>query len=196
MNPKKAMLTHAVVSDIGAQADDVFEAAEKAVLIASGKQAGIKLVSEKLNGIFAHVNRDLDEGLLTPEELAVAKRYLQKAVGMVVHLHDIAVRETYDRQGRATQAKTFVDMLAKRRDAEEQKLRSWNEAVAHGDITVEEDGTTVAANTNGRLAGAHPGASIAAQRKAEAIEAPPQEEPEKKTAPKKRLRSPKQKKKE
>ena len=135
MNPAKSEIKILTTREIGADVEDKYEAAEKQVSEFKGAEEGLKQSARALASLHAHIDKDLDEGVVDKvlnEPLKVAeyaKKYVTRCMGLIENMGTRAEFNKYRAQGKAEGLKTAVDTLKKVHDAEAQKLQRYVEAL-------------------------------------------------------------------
>ena len=155
----KSEFKAAVVNELGVKIEDMAEAAKLDVARNEGAKEALLVASKKVLDLAAHVDKDLDEGLLSEagEPLVVAqliKKYLTRAATVLESGSVSAENHKLIAQGRLQALELVVGNLGKIRDAELEKSKQ-RQALDAGEEVI------------GRPVGTHPGMTIKQQRQLE-----------------------------
>jgi hypothetical protein len=155
----KSEFKAAVISELGVKVEDMAEAAKLDVAKNEGAKEALILAVRKLSELTQHVDKDLDEGLLSEagEPLLVAgliKKYLVRAAAVIESGVVSSENHRLLAQGRQQALQTVVTNMSKVRDQELEKGR-------------QRQALDVGEEVRGRPVGAHPGLTIKEQRKLE-----------------------------
>lgn len=187
----KAETKKAVIHNLGCEADDWLENAKKQVAGFDGAKQALYQSAKQVQSIAEFVTKDLDDGKLGdmgPLEIAdYAKLQISRAVESLKN----AARNFESRQlsaiGEVAAYEKLVKHYTKLHETEESRIKQIQEALASGEITVEDDESmsqsevTSGSGPSRRIPGTRPASGIAAQRRAEdaatstegEVEAPP-----------------------
>lgn len=164
MSEIKAEIKIATVGQIGSKIDDAVEAATKELHSYEGAEQALKQAIKSLEGLNAHVDKDLDEGKLEdmgPLQVAESiKRYIARCMGLVQNLATTAEVTCWKARGKVEALNTQVKILKGMYDAETAKLEGLRKAKDSGSI-VDESGEKLPV---GRVPGVHPGDPLADRR--------------------------------
>jgi len=170
MGFEKSEIKMSVAQEIGNNLDDALESAKVEInRWEGGKFAHVQTTQGIDHLIGHHLKKDLEEDKLTMEDAERIKRYLLRAKGLVENLSIQCDSLTLKAKGKVEALEKAVLITKKVYDSESRKRTSL--------LTPEEPDERTGPT---RAVGAHPGPSIAQQRRAEAAAAKP-----KKKAPRK-----------
>jgi len=122
MSRLKSEIVQAVLSDVGAKVEDSMELALADVHRAEGGIAILEKSYQLLNGLLGHAQKDAHEDKLLAGEHGLVSAWLTRAVRAIEGQQQQAAQLLHVARGRAEMAKTIVDALKKRLEAE--KLRA------------------------------------------------------------------------
>lgn len=149
MSAEKADQRGAAAAEIGAKLDDFLEAAVKEGCRYEGAQQALARGAEAVDGLLAHVDRDVTEEKLELPVAQAIKNYLVKASGVLRNLAADAEIRKYRHQGKIEALEAAVGVAKVFYDAE----RARAVAIRSG-----------AANGVSRVVGVHPGDPLAERR--------------------------------
>lgn len=179
MNVSKAIVKVDIAKSLGAQYAEMVEAARADERRQEGARDALKLAAVRLGELGAHVDKDFEEGKISPEDLrdpkaieAYIKRYVKRVVGVVDSLATAAEVARYRAAGRANGLEAAEDVVRKLGEGEAHKLQELERQLAAGEIDE--------ADLDGREAPP----SLKHQRQDEETQEKPKEPPKKKAAPK------------
>lgn len=177
----KSEMKKSIYHSAGCDADDWLEASKRTRNAFEGAKQALKKSSQDLLGIVEKVKQDLDDDKLDGLEPAEIADY---AILQITRCRDALANASqhYENrqitaQGEITAYEKLVDHFKKLYDQEDAKVERFKEAIASGEIRLE-DGEMIRQAGNGQLTGVRPAMSIAAQRKAEAAAEEATESPE------------------
>lgn len=165
MRIEKAETKIAVASDIGAKIEDMLDATKKEVGRWEGSVSAFSQASKAIEGLGAHVDKDVEEGLYDLEAAKIVKRYLERAANATKNLGTQAEANRITTLGKVAALDVTVKVVAKYRDDETKKVEEFLEAVRSGRVQIENG----APATNGAPVevSVRPPTTIKAQRLAE-----------------------------
>lgn len=166
MNIEKAQAKMGTAHDIGCRLDDTREAYLKEVSQWEGSNAAALQIAKGIEELAKHVDKDMDEGLYDLTTASVIKKYLTRAATVAQAVGAQASQQTLMAKGRVQAAEAGITLVRKIHDEEAAKVKAFQQAVASGQVRIEEDGSTVAA-PGVHVPGVRPGMSIKEQRLAE-----------------------------
>lgn len=205
----KSEMKKALFHGAGCDADDWLEGARQNRWGFDGAKQALKKAAKDVQGLVEGVKKDLEDGKLDGKDGSEVADYAILQVTRAVDSLINSVRH-FDNCHRSAQGEMaafefVVGHFKKMYDKEDSNIRAIQNAIASGEIIVEDDGELVhKGNGRSRTPGVRPAGGIAAQRRAEdAAEASTSEEPaqeegapaEVETAPKKPKRKYKKRKK-
>lgn len=166
----KAETRKTIFHNLGCDADDWLEAAKKQAAGFEGAKHALRESAKNVTGIAAAVTQDMDDGKLEglgPLEVAeYAKKQLTRVVASLAaqaqHFENLQLSAL----GEIAALDRVVKHFAKLHEAEATKITKIQEALASGEIQLE-DGALSQSEVGARLPGVRPASGIAAQRKAE-----------------------------
>lgn len=163
MSLMKSEIKASTTFDIGERIDEKLEAARGMVHYATGGAAGLRQGSKLLEGLFEHVKKDIEAGLLDKTEgepLKVAEhvnRYIKRCMGVLENLATAADINVVRNQGKVEALEVVVKELKRNYDDETQRAAAQRASEGSADVLP----------IRGRADGVHPGMSLADRRKAE-----------------------------
>jgi hypothetical protein len=179
MTLQKSQMKAAVVHEIGCEIEDKLEGARAELAQQQGALQFGKAAAKAVAALTEHVKREFAEGYFdkmvkeTPTEELAAKiasevsRRIGTCSNLLTHLTQQIPDQIAKAKGRIQEDEAIIKMLKKKADAEVEKLKAIADAVARGDLAME-DGAPVAVTSAGAsLQGAHPGMTLKQQRLAE-----------------------------
>lgn len=188
MTLEKSEIKKKVANDIGNRLDDILEAAERDKHGYEGARQVLREAAKCLLELNAHVEKDLNEGLLNniQDPLAVAgslKRYVQKAVGSIENLRIRSEAALLKAEGKVEALGQAVGVTKRLFDEEDAKAKA---ALAYQaslevkkatepPLPVEGGPEATPPPAQGRTkrpTGVHPGDPLAARRKKNSSVAP------------------------
>lgn len=181
MNIEKAQAKMGTAHDIGCRLDDSREAYLKEVSQWEGSNGAALQIAKGIEDLAKHVDKDMDEGQYDLATATLVKKYLTRAATVAQAVGAQASQQALMAKGRVQAAEAGITLVRKIHDEEAAKVQAFRQAVASGQVRIEEDGTTEAA-PGVNIPGVRPGMSIkeqrlaeekAAQRPAPPAEAPP-----------------------
>jgi hypothetical protein len=177
MSVEKAKIKIGVATHIGTKLDDMLESAQADVHRSEGAKRVLQQVGQGIGGLLAHVDKDLEEGVLkgmdTPLKVAeVVKRYIQRGAAIAENLAIASEANRLLGMGKVEalqQAVGFVKIVV---DKEQSEVDALEEAIRQGSVVV--DATTGTASAvweadpgvqpPSRPMGVHPGDPLASRR--------------------------------
>lgn len=160
MSIEKAEVKALFANNLGADIEDAMEAAKAEGYRNQGAAGALAQAAQAIGALGTHIEEALAKGELEPQKfdtgLAVAtlvKRWIARCSGVCVNLADRAEVARQQRVGEVAGLQRAMAVVQKARDAEHEKAAG---------LRASEDSPS-----NGRPTGAHPGMSIAAQRRLE-----------------------------
>lgn len=169
---EKSEMKKSIYHSAGCDADDWLEASKRTCNGFEGAKMALKKSSQDLLGIAEAVKKDLDDGNLDGMEPSQVADYAIMQITRCRTSLENASQHYENRQiaaqGEVTAYEKVVDRFKKLFDREDAKIQGVLEAIASGEIQLEDDGGMVKQAGNGQVTGVRPTMSIAAQRKAEA----------------------------
>lgn len=159
MSLEKTEFKKAVLNDVGADVDDMLEAAQAQVAEHRGAKKALRETGLKFGAIAKAVDDDLKEGVLdleSPLQVAeYAKKQVQRCVEALLSASAHEGNLELSALGAVTATKVIIERVKKKVDAETKKA----EALVAAE--------TAGAEATARPLGAAPAPSVAAMRKAE-----------------------------
>ena len=162
MSIEKSELKAALAHSFGCDADDDLEAAQRDVLRATGRGQAAQVVAHEITKIISKLDGDMDTDdppFRQAEDYATAKHYLGACLAQAATLGKQSDNLRLQMEGKVMAFQHTIKRFAKIKEAEDRKASAITEAEK-----------APAESGRGRPLGAHPGPSIAAQRKAEVAE--------------------------
>jgi hypothetical protein len=154
--------------DIGVRLDDLLENAKGETLKWEGAESALGKAIEGLEGLFKHVETDLEEGKLSGLEplqvVGAIKRYIERASNLAKNLRTQARLQKEQSRGKAVGLEQSVTVVKNVVDKEQARLLTIAQGLREGAIAAEEG--SVVSTSPGHVVGVRP-IGIAAQRKAE-----------------------------
>ena len=170
----KSEVKQAVLHDVGCDADDWLEAARKGSAGFEGAKHALREAAKHVQQIAEVIDQDIENGKLEkldgPLQIAAyAKKQITRAVdSLTVASLNYGNRQMAS-QGEIAAYERVLKYLEGKRQEEGAKIERLRQALASGEIQIEEDGT-LSQGGNGQgahLPGVRPSQGIAAQRRAE-----------------------------
>lgn len=165
MNIDKCEIKILVSRELGAQYAAMAKAAEQDVLRQEGARDALKLAAQRVGELGAHVDKDLEEGVLSAEDLKdpkrveiYIKRYIKRMWGVIDNLAttaEVARLNAFGRQRGLENAGEVVRALCQ---SEQAKLAAIQQQIESGSLQTED----------GRALDGHPGLPLKYQREDEA----------------------------
>jgi hypothetical protein len=161
MNPLKAEVKILTAESIGRKMEEMQEESLKQQRLQQGAKEALEFAAKRTSELAAHVDKDLQEGKLDDiigEPLKVAdyaKQYIRRCVGA---LDNLATQAEVARLGAIGRHKAFGDAakyVSGVWKEEKEKLESFAEALASGEVRIDEDGPSPTG---------HPGPTLKSQR--------------------------------
>lgn len=162
MGAEKAKLKMEIAHQLGCEFDDALDGAQKDVLRWEGSARGMREGAKAVEALLGHVAADVKEQKISIEAGDYAQKQLKRGAEV---LRSLALRSeamVQKTSGRAEAFQTVVKATKKIHDTEAQKAEGLESD--DGNREPDERGSVQ------RPVGAHPGASLADQRKAEDAE--------------------------
>jgi len=163
MNVNKSMMKVDLAKSIGSKYADMVKEAEKDQLRQEGARDALKLAVERVGDLGLHVDKDLEEGVLSASDLKdpkkvemFIKRFIKRAVGVVDNLATTAEIARTVASGRTKGLQSAENYVRKLGEAEVARLQELEKQIGRGELTLEDVG-----------AGGHPGLSLKHQREDE-----------------------------
>ena len=176
MGIDKSEIKILTANNIGADLEDMQEAAQRAEYTHEGARKALAEAGVKVAQLAGHIERDLEEGKIDVAELKeplgierLLKRYLGKAIGVLDNLHEGAKIAHATSAGMASAYKKSMGVSKKVKDDEIAKVKGLLETLELAKQVG--DGEEVDLTAGSRPAGRHPGNPLAARRAAEAARA-------------------------
>jgi hypothetical protein len=168
----KAEIKKSILHSAGCEADDWLEGAHKNVSAFEGAKQALRKAAKDVQAIVQFTQKDLDDGKFDGMEPAdIAKYAILQVTRCVDSLQSSSMHYT-NRQiaasGEVAAYERLVNHYQKLVADEDRKAERFRDAVASGEIIIEEDGTATKKSGNGHISGVRPAGGIAAQRRAEA----------------------------
>jgi hypothetical protein len=160
----KALTYH----EVGVKMDDLLEGAKADLTRFDGAKQALIQGKQKVEELTLHVDKDMREELMSPEQASLVKRYLIRAVSVLQNLGIQSEIQYYQTQGRVAAMEKAVGITKGFYDAEKARFEAADAAekeVLLGGVE-EEDSRRPSA----REVGTHPGNAIA-DRKEESKQA-------------------------
>ena len=169
---EKSEMKKSIYHSAGCDADDWLEGARRNTNAFEGAKRALKKSSQELLAIGGVVKKDLDGGKLDGLEPSEIAAY---AILQVTRCRDSLENASLhygNRQiaasGEIAAYEKLVGHFGKLHEREESKIQGLKDAIASGEIVIEDDGEMSKGAGNGQITGVRPGSGLAAQRKAEA----------------------------
>lgn len=169
MSIDKSQFKAAVLHEIGCDFEDQLERSRTDLHRVEGRIEFGKLVTEKLRGLQAHLQKDVDEEQLAPEDAAVRSKQIQTAINLVSHLVEKSAAELLKSRGRVDQCQRAILLLKEKHNQQVAKCEAQRNALAIEEAV----GPMRHLGPTDRPNGIHPGASLK-QRRREEDEAVPE----------------------
>jgi len=163
MGRAKAEVRMATAHAIGVRMDDLLEGARAELERMRGARSAIGHAARKLEEHLQVVDHEAEEGALDPEQLALAKRYVDRCGGIVRNLVAATEVQLLVVQGKIAGLQSSVGEVKKAHDQARAKL----EALDQDEDQAASETVERAIAGNGRAPGEHPGDPLA-DRRAEA----------------------------
>lgn len=169
----KQELKMGILHEQGVKMDDQLEAAHKRQAGHDGAKQALRMIAKNVSGLATLVDKDMDEGKIPVEEPALVAKYVKLMIDRAVQMALAAAQHQENLQlsasGEISAYQGMVEAIKKEILAEQAKEAALQQAIASGVAVVEEDASVSQADgaASGRPTGVRPGASIAAQRRAE-----------------------------
>jgi hypothetical protein len=168
----KSEIRKALFHEAGCDADDWLEGARQNRWGFEGAKQALAQAAKDVQGLVQTVKEDLDNGKLEGKEAPEVAEY---AILQITRAVDSLVNSTrhFDNcqkaaQGEMSAYEAVVKHFKKKFDQAETHMQNIRDAIASGEILVEDDGEMVhKGNGRSRASGVRPGGGIAAQRRAE-----------------------------
>jgi len=178
----KSALKVAFAHDLGCETDDDLEAANRDALRATGRNQAAQLLTHEITKIIAKLKLDMESDappFRSLEDQSSAQSYLSACLAKAVTLGKTSDNLRLQMEGKAMAFRHTIQRLAKAKEIEERKVEAAKEALENPQGSSGRD----------RAVGTHPGESVAAQRKAEALDAAAPVKKARKKAAKKKKKS-------
>jgi len=140
MNIDKSEIKISVAHDIGVRMDDVLEGAKADVARADGAAAIAVKISSDIEGLFAHVQKDIDAEKLDLEQGKLVMSWLVRAKGVASSHATQAAQGKFIAQGRVMAGEAAVKLVLGVKTDEENKVRAFSAALASGQVRIEDAG--------------------------------------------------------
>jgi len=169
----KSEIKMGLLHEQGVKADDQLESAHKRQAAHDGAKQALRQLAKGVSGLAALVDRDMDDGKLPVDEPLKVAAYVKVMLDRAMNMAMSAAQHQENLQisvgGEIAAYQGMVDAIKKDILTEQSKTKALQQAIASGEITVEEDSLaqTDVALARGRQEGVRPGVNIAAQRRAE-----------------------------
>lgn len=176
---QKSEIAQAILHGIGCDADDWLEAARKGSAGFEGAKHALREAAKHVQQIADVVDSDLESGKIEeldgPLQIAA---YTKKQIARAADSLTVAALNYSNRQmsgqGEISAYEKVVKHLQEKAKAEADKIEHLRQAIASGELQIEDDGTVSqkgGGNGRSRPLGVRPAQGIAAQRRAEDAEA-------------------------
>lgn len=148
MSIQKSELQAAMANNIGASIEDRLGAVQNEIQQYDGAQQALVQAMKSLEGLFKHVDQDVDEGkyadLEGPLQIAgVVKNYIKKAIGLVDNLATSSKIQGIRARGKAEGVQDAMIIVKKVREQAEAKIQVAMQALKDGQVEVETEGENV-----------------------------------------------------
>ena len=148
MSIQKSELQAAMANNIGASIEDRLESVQNEIQQYDGAHQALAQAMKSLEGLFKHVDQDVDEGkyadLEGPLQIAGAvKNYIKKAIGLVDNLATSSKIQGIRARGKAEGVQDAMTIVKKVREQAEAKVRAAMRALGEGQVEVETEGGNV-----------------------------------------------------
>ena len=173
----KSEIKQAVLQDFGCDADDWLEAAYKSASGFEGARHALREAAKNVQQIAEVVDQDIENGEIDKLEgplqiAAYAKKQVSRAVDSLALASKNYANRQIAAQGEIAAYERVVKYLTDKRQAEIERLKQLESALASGELQFEEDGSLSQKDVDvpgrgGRPAGVRPTMGVAAQRRAE-----------------------------
>lgn len=169
----KSEMKMGMLHDQGVKADDLLESAVKRQAAHDGAKQALRQIAKNISGLAALVDKDLNEEKLPLVEPTQVASYVKLMIDRAANAAMSAAHHQENLQisvgGEITAYQSMVDAIKKEILAEQSKTQALQQAIASGEIVVEDDSPSQSddAPVRGRPTGVRPGMNIAAQRRAE-----------------------------
>lgn len=140
MNIDKSQVRISVAHDIGVRMDDVLEGAKADVARADGATSIAVKISSDIEGLFAHVQKDIDAGGMDLEQGKLVMSWLVRAKNVAASHATQAAQGKFIAQGRVMAGEAAVKLVLGIKTEEETKVRVFSAAVAAGRVKAEDAG--------------------------------------------------------
>jgi len=168
----KHEIRKAIFHSSGCDADDWLDGARRSTYAFEGARKALYQSSKDVLAIANMIKKDLEDGKLDGLEPSQVADYAVLQVTRAKDSLENASKHYENRQlsaqGEVAAYERLVNHFKNLHDREEAKSASIEEAVASGEIIIEEDGEMVSQAGPRRITGVRPAAGLAAQRRAEA----------------------------
>lgn len=173
MSPEKAKIKAIVAEELGRDIEELANLAHDKVFKHQGGKDAFELGAAKVSGLAAHVDKDLEMGVIAEvegEPLKIAnyvKRYIKRCVGVLDNLATAAEIATHQMTGREQGLRAAAQISLKMVNEEVTKLEALSNA-SESDV----DGRGRHREKDGS-----PAPTLKSQRGADAVAEPAQKEP-------------------
>lgn len=175
----KSEIKISILNDQGAKIEDQLEAASKRQSTYDGAKQALRLIAKNITGLLQLADKDLEEGKLLFESPLAALAYIKTMVDRAANMAASAAHHQENLQisvnGEITAYKLLMDGFKKEIASERAKIAAIENALKSGQVVLEDDDSP---GSPPRAIGMHPGAGIAAQRRAENAEQDAEAAPE------------------
>lgn len=158
MSVEKAEVRAGAMHEVGVRMDDLLEAVKADVHRFDGAASGLLQCVKAIEGLLAHVDKDVDEGKYDLEVAKVAKQYIARAVQVAQNLGQQSSNQKILSIGKVQMGEAAVATVKKMHQVETGRA----ETLARVEQTPEDD-----VDLRSRTAGARPPMTIKEQRLAE-----------------------------
>jgi hypothetical protein len=169
----KSEIKMGLLHEQGVKADDQLESAHRRQAAHDGAKQALRQIAKNISGMAALVDRDMDDGKIPLDEPVKAASYVKLMIDRAVNAAMSAAQHQENLQlsvgGEISAYQGMVDAIKKEILTEQSKAQALEQAIASGQVVVEDDSPSLAddAPGRGRPTGVRPGGGLAAQRRAE-----------------------------
>lgn len=142
VNIGKSMAKVDIAKVLGKQYAEMVQAARHDELKQEGARDGLKLAAKRVGELGAHVDKDLEEGILSANDLkdpkkveAFIKKYIKRVVGVIDNLATTAEVARFRAAGRASGLEAAEGVVQKMGEEEVVKLQELQRQIEAGEVT-------------------------------------------------------------